>query len=1012
MDFARSSIEKPVITWLIIIACIAGGIFALDGLSRLEDPEFTIKEAVVITSYPGADPREVEQEVTERLEAAIQQMPQVWYVKSLSRKGYSQINVLIKKTYDKTTLPQIWDELRRKVNDTQKDLPPGAGPSVVNDDFGDVYGLFYAITGDGYSYRDLREYAKDLRRQLLLVPGIAKVTVAGLQPEQIFVEISRERVAQLGISPDRIYSTLKAQNLVKSSGNARVGDENLRITPSGDFDSVAAIRNIFIDSGTSKRLIRLGDVAKVTRGYKEIPDHLIRYDGKPAITIALSAVSGSNVVAVGERVEARLKELQNITPVGVQLHPIYEQHKIVDESVSGFIMNLLASVAIVIVVLLVFMGFRAGLLIGFVLFLSVMGTLLIMLFMDIAMQRISLGALIIAMGMLVDNAIVVTEGVMVRIQQGADRKQASSEIVKQTQWPLLGATIVGILAFAGIGLSPDSTGEYTGSLFYVIMISLLLSWALAVTVTPYFAYHMFRAKKGGQGDAYGGIVFRIYRKFLLFCLKLRWATVGVMVGLLALSIVGFGLVKQSFFPDSTTPIFFVDYWRAQGSDIRAVSRDSAEIEKFIMKVKGVKNVSTFVGQGATRFMLVYGSEQTNPAYAQFIVRVDDYNNIPETSAKILQHIRSNYPSAEPLTKPVRLGPGRDYKIEVRISGPDPTELRRISSEVQKVLLDDGGFAVVRDDWRNREKIVVPVFSNQKASSVGISRDRLKDALQEAFGGLSVGLYREGDELIPIIARRPDKERLDIGSISEMEIWSPNLGRTVPISQVISGITVANEDATIRRRDRIPTITIQGNPSTESANVVFKRIRAKIEAIKLPAGYSMAWGGEYEDSTDASSSLFSVLPLSFLAMILVVIFLFGKVRQPLIIWLCVPFALCGVVAGLLSTGSAFGFMALIGFLSLSGMLIKNAVVLVDQIDFEIKEGKERFLAVVDSSVSRVRPVTMAAFTTILGMIPLLRDAFFKDMAVTIMSGLAFATLLTLIIVPVLYAIFFRIKKPAG
>ncbi len=1012
MDLARYSIERKINTWVIVLICVVGGLISFQGLGRLEDPDFTIKVAVVFTPYPGASAKEVELEVSDRIETAIQQMPQLWYVESKSKPGMSEVTVKILKNYSSSQLPQIWDELRRKVGDVQSQLPPGAGQSIVNDDFGDVFGILIAVTGEGYSYREIYEHVKTLRKQLLLVKGVSKIEIAGKQQEQIFVEIAREKLAQQGISPARIYETLRRQNMVARAGTIRVGEEAIRIQPSGSIDSVREIGNLLIGVGTANQLIRLSDVATVKRGYEEVPAQLIRYNGKPALTVGLSFVSGVNVVKIGQAIDKKLEELQEITPVGIELHAIYEQPSIVDASIRNFVVNLLAAVAIVVVVLLIFMGLRAGSLIGAILFLTVLGTLVFMRALGIDMERISLGAMIIAMGMLVDNAIVVTEGIMVRVQQGRDPTEASSEVVTQNKRPLLGATIVGILAFAPIGLSPDSTGEYTQSLLYVVGISLLLSWVLAVTVTPLFCYYLFTPdkmqKSDGKADPYGHAIFRAYGGFLEFCMKHRWATVGALVGMLGLALFGFGFVKQSFFPDSTTPIFYVDYWRPQGTDIRNTGVDAKTIEQHLAKMKGVQEVTTVIGRGATRFMLVYAPEQPNSSYAQFIVRVDDYTKIPDYQNQILAYLRRNFPDSEPVLKNVRLGPGRDFKIETRFSGPDPKVLRRLSAEAQGIYVEDGGLTGIRDDWRQRVKMIRPLYSESKARSAGISRKALADALQVAFSGLQVGVYREADELVPIIARSPDRERLDARSIANIQIWSPVLGGTIPISQVTNGVRVRNEDTLIRRRDRLRTFTVSANPKTESASDVLKRIKPKIEAITLPPGYKFAWGGEFEDSKMAQEALFGIMPLGFLAMILVVIWLFGKPKQPLIIWLCVPLAIIGVTAGLLATGQAFGFMALLGMLSLSGMLIKNAIVLIDQIDRNISKGKRPYQSIIDAGLSRLRPVSMAAITTILGMIPLLTDAFFVSMAVTIMAGLAFATVLTMIVVPVLYAIFFDVR----
>lgn len=1010
MNLVEFSFKKRLIVWVFLTVLTLGGIYAYFNLARFEDPEFTIKEAVVTTPYPGATPREVEHELTDRIESAIQQLPQVKRLTSTSMTGLSEITVEIKDQYTSKQLPQIWDELRRKVNDIQNQLPPGAGPSRVNDDYGDVYGIFLALTGDGYSYKDLYEAAKSIRKQLLLVPGVAKVRISGRQPEQIFVNISQSRLAQLGLSPESIFSTLRAQNAITYSGGARVGDEYVSIFPTGGFDSVTNISNLLVRSDKSGKMLRLGDVAQVTRGYKEVPDELMYFNGKPALAIGVSILSGGNMVKVGEAIDAKLKALNENIPVGIQLHSIYQQPEIVKASVNGFVLSLLEALLIVVVVLLFFMGFRSGIVIGLVLLLTVLGTLLVMQIFGIALQRISLGALVIALGMLVDNAIVVVEGILVGSQQGKSVRSASVEVANKVTWPLFGATWVGILAFAGIAFSPDSTGEYTRSLFYVVLISLMLSWVLALTAAPLLSEWLIKPVVGGSNkDPYRSWFFKGYKGLLTGCLRRRWITVIVMIALLGAAIMGFGYVKQSFFPDSTTPLFYVNYWRAEGTDIRATAKDLQVIEKAVRKMPHVEAVTSLVGQGAQRFMLVYAPEKPNSSYGQLIVRVDDYHEINQTIAKVRAYLAEHFPDSEPTFRRVRLGPGKGEDIETRLSGPDPKVLRQLAEQVMNVMHNNANAVDIRTDWRHQVKVIKPIYSEQQARATGVSRADLSDALAMTFSGLQVGLYHEGDELIPIMTRSPDKERLDIASIKSVQLWSPVLNRSVSIGQVVQGFKTVWQNARIKRRNRILTITASCNPKQGLPSVLFGQLKKPVEAIKLPPGYKLEWGGEYENSKNAQAGLAKVLPLSFLAMILVVIFLFNAIRQPLIIWLTVPLSVIGVTIGLLVTASPFDFMALLGFLSLSGMLIKNAIVLIDQIDEEIAAGKPRYQAIVDSALSRMRPVSLAAITTVLGMIPLLFDAFFKNMSITIMFGLGFATVLTLIVVPVLYAIFFRIRE---
>jgi len=1012
MNIAEYSIKNSLITWLVIILFTVGGIFAFNSLGRLEDPEYTIKDALIYTPYPGASPLEVEEEVTDKIETKIQELPYIDKIKSKSYPGMSEITVSILKKYDKSKLPQIWDELRRKVNDVAPELPPGVLPSIVNDDYGDVYGIFYAITGEGYSYPELKQIAKDLRKQLILVPNVAKISIAGDQQEEVYIEISNSKLSQLGISINDIYKAISSQNLVSPSGNVRIDNEYIRINPTGEFTTEKDIGDIVVNKTKDNRIIYLKDVATIKRDTQEVPNNLIYYNGKKAVTFGISLMSGGNIVTLGKDIQKKIQDLKTIIPVGIKINEIYFQPKYVDESVQDFVVSLAEAILIVIIVLLLFMGFRSGLIIGSILLITILGTFVFMKVFEISLQRISLGALIIALGMLVDNAIVVAEGILIKIQRGENPLKSANEIVKQTIWPLFGATIVGIIAFAPIGLSSDSTGEYCKSLFIVILISLMLSWYLAITATPLFCVNYLKPGSSDENrkDPYDNIVFNLYKKFLNVCIKFRYFTVIVMIALLGFSIFGFGYVKQSFFPNSNTPMFYLDYWKQQGTDIREVADDMKNISKYIEGLDEVESVTSFVGRGATRFMLTYTPEQANTSYGQFLIKVKDYLDIDIVAAKVKDYVFKNYTGVELKDKYVMLGTGGDAKIEARFSGPDPVILRKLSTQAQDIMRKSNQAINIKDDWRQKVKVIRPIFSKERANRVGVNRNNLKDSLEMNFNGKNVGTYRESDELLPILIRSPDQERLSIDSIRDLFIWRDFDATKVPISQVTNGFEVAWEDQLVRRRNRQRTITAQSDPiPSKTADEVLGVLMPQIEAIPLPPGYKLEWGGEYEDSNDAKEALNKSLPVGVFFMILIVILLFGKLRQPLIIWLTVPFSIIGVTAGLLVTGESFGFMALLGMLSLSGMLIKNAIVLIDEIDTQIDSGKNKYDAIIDSSVSRVRPVGLAACTTVLGMIPLLQDAFFVSMAVTIMAGLTFATILTLIIVPVLYSIFFKINK---
>ena len=1008
-------IKHSTTSWMLVLILLVGGISSYLGLGRLEDPQFTIKEAMVITHYPGASALQVEEEVTAPLENAIQALPYLKHVDSISKAGFSQIHLVIKPTYQSHELPQIWDELRRKVLDKTASLPPGATTPVVMDDFGDVYGVLLAITGADYSYQELSDYADYLKRELSTLNGVAKVEITGTQKEQVFIDISRERMTNLGIPLSRLVQLLQTQNTVQNAGHIRIGDDYIRIHPTGEFRSVQELGDLRVSPAGSDKLIYLRDLAHISEGIAEVPSHLTHFRGTPSLRLGIAFNKGVNVVAVGEQVREQLVLLDANRPLGIELHTLYDQPAEVDASSTGFVLNLLASVVIVIAVLLVFMGLRAGVIIGIILLLTVFGTFIAMRMLGIELQRISLGALIIALGMLVDNALVITEGIMVGLQRGSSRTRAAYEIVKQTQWPLLGATVIAITAFAPIGLSPDSTGEFVGSLFWVLFISLFLSWITALTLTPFLCNLFFRRQEnlGEASDPYHGLLYEMYRTALTWMLRYRLATMALMGVMLLAAIVAFGYVKQSFFPPSNTPMFLVDIWLPEGTDIRATQQRALTLEHWFQDQEAVEFTSSTVGQGEQRFMLTYAPERQYRAYAQVMIRTHQRDDIPALIDAGRAWVQEAMPDAFVKFKRLQIGPGGNAKIEARFSGPDQEQLRLLAEQAKTIFRADRDADNIRHDWREREKVIRPVFNEDNARRAGVSKQDLDDLLQLSFSGKSVGLYREGTTLKPIVMRPPAYERLDIDGLQDLQIWSPVFSRYIPIGQVVERFDVVFEDPIIARRDRKRTIHVFADPNLNSgltADALFKRLRPQLEAIPLPPGYELSWGGEYESSGEAQQSLFASLPLGYLLMFIVTVLLFNELRSSLVIWACVPLAIIGVSFGMLLLGAEFGFMALLGFLSLSGMILKNGIVLIDQIRLELSDGRDPYNAVFHASVSRLRPVAMAAVTTILGMLPLLFDPFFSAMAVVISAGLGFATILTLGVVPVLYAISHGIKTP--
>ncbi|UWQ90310.1 efflux RND transporter permease subunit [Rhodobacteraceae bacterium M382] len=1002
MDIARASIERPLITWLIMLIALFGGIWGFLSLGRLEDPAFTIKQVVIATQYPGATAEQVALEVSEPLESAIQKMGEVKLITSINRPGSSLIEVEVKSTYDGTELPEIWTKLRARIRDAARGLPDGVGQPYVNDSFGDVFGLFYAVTSDGYTDAEKHELATFLRRELLTVDGVADVEVSGLPEEAIFVEPDLAISINQNVPMSAIGNAIATSNSVRSAGALDAGPAKTILQVPDGSDSVSEIAGLSV--GAQGEVINVIDMADVYRARKEDPALIVRFNGTEAFTLGIAGLATENIVNVGKRVDAKLAELGPQIPYGVELEPIYQQHVVVEQASNDFLVNLAMSVAIVVAVLAIFMGWRASIVVGATLLLTVVGTLMFMNLFSIEMERISLGALIIAMGMLVDNAIVVAEGMQISMLRGKSSRDAADEAASKTQIPLLGATVIGIMAFAGIGLSPDATGEFLFSLFAVIGISLLLSWVLALTATPLLGHYFFKQGKSGDAGSYDGLLFRVYGSMLRLALKLRWL---VVIGLVAVTVVcfaGFGLMKQQFFPNSNTPLFFVHYKLPQGTAIATTSSHLSVYETWLADRDDVVSVTSFVGQGASRFMLTYSAEKPNPSYGHLIIRTETIDDIPALQADLERFGKERFPEGEFRTKRLVFGPGGGDPIQVRFYGPDPQVLRQLGEEAaNRLVAASDNVLDVRNNWREQELVLKPTYATDRAQTAGISREDIADTLLFSTDGIVGGVFRERDRLIPIIIRRP---RDGDYNLMDQMVFSSSAGTVVPLEQMIDGVETEVQNTLVHRRDRVATLTVGTDiPPDLTAVSVMAEIRESIDTMPLPPGYKMAWGGEIEDSAEAQESLGKQLPLSALIMVLISVLLFNAIRQPVIIWLLVPMSVNGVVIGLLGTGLPFTFTALLGLLSLSGMLIKNGIVLVEEIDLVRADGKQLREAIVEASVSRLRPVMLAAVTTVLGMVPLLGDAFFVSMAVTIMGGLAFATILTLVAAPVFYLIFF-------
>jgi len=1032
MNLAKIAIEKKAVTYFVTLLLVLAGIASFFSLGQLEDPEFSIKTAVIVTQYPGASSEEVELEVTDRIEVALQQLKTIDYLKSFSAPGYSQIWVNIKPQYWSDRLPQVWDEMRRKIREVETTLPPGANRPIVNDDFGDVYGLLMAVTGDGYSYGEMEGAVKALKKELSLVEGVARVELWGVQPKVIYLEASEDQISQMGISDVSVLHTLQKQNMVVDAGSVNIQDIRARVSPTGEFSSPEdigelAIRPTLIDSlqslgegklslKRSEELIRIRDIGTVKRGYADPPRTMMRFDGKPALAISITNIAGANIVDVGKAVDARIEELVADLPIGLEVQQVHWMSDVVEDSVNGFFINLGEAVLIVLIVLAVAMGWRMGVLIGIDLILTIFGTLIVMAIMGIDLQRMSLGALVIALGMMVDNSIVMADGFVVRLRKGMDRKKAAIEASGGPAMPLLGATVIAVMAFYPIGGSTDNTGEYCLSLFTVVGISLMVSWVISMTLTPVKCIDMLPDPKPDQNadDEYGGKFFVIFRRFLEKVIRLRMVFMASMIGLLIVSFLGFGFVEQLFFPNSSMSKFMIDFYAPQGTRIQTVSADLARLEEKLLQDERVDSVSTFIGSGPPRFYLPVEPESGNPAYGQLIVNLHDYREIDEFIADLSPWLVEAYPDSNVPMRKFGVGPSMTWSFEYRISGPaiaDTEVLRGLADDVLTIMGDEPMVGSMQTDWRQKVPSIVPVYNQERARLAGVSRENIANATKRAYDGRTIGLYREQDEMLPIILRNPEDDKASLESFDILQV-SPDLSTTsLPIAQVIDGVEMEWEETRIYRRDRRRTITVQANPVLGvTLATLMQQVKDKVEAIQVPPGYKAEWGGITESQADSQKGLLPGFIPAFVVILLTIVMLFNAYRPPIIILLTVPFVMIGITFGLLGFNAPFGFMALLGAMSLVGMMIKNAIVLLDEVNVNLALEKTPYDSVIDAAMSRLRPVVLAAATTVLGVMPLLQDVFWVGMAVTIMAGLTFGTVITMLVVPVLYSWFYRIPSP--
>ena len=1013
MNLAKYSLDNTKIIYFFLAVLLIGGITSFGKLGKKEDAPFVIKSAVIMTRYPGAEPAEVERLITEPISREIQSMSGVYKIKSESMYGISKITFELQPSLAASSIPQKWDELRRKVLNIQPQLPNGASVPTVSDDFGDVFGIYYALTADeGYTYDDLRNWAQKIKTELSPVPGVQKVYLFGEQTQVVNVKISIPKLANLGIDPNAIQQVMQTQNLLVNTGDINTGNYQLRLRAEGTYKDIQDIRDQLIVTKSGGE-VRLGDIATVERGYMDPPSNLMRVDGKRAIGIGVATGSKDDVVAVGNAVADHLAEMEQLFPVGMDLKTIYPENKIADEANNGFILNLIESLLIVIVIIFIVMGSRAGMLVGSSLLFSVGGTLLIMLIWGVGLNRTSLAAFIIAMGMLVDNAIVVTDNAQVGIKRGLSRYQALIDGATKPQWALLGATFIAVCSFLPMYLAPASVAEIVKPLFIVLAVSLGLSWVLALTQTTTFGNFILKeAKPGESKDPYDTKLYHKFESVLGRLIKRRYVTISTVVATLFLSLFVMSIMPQSFFPIMSKPYFRADLIFPEGYSIYDVETNVKKIEEeYLSKNENIKSYSFTLGGSPVRYYLASSSIGPKPNFANVLIETQDPEDAQAEEGKFYDYMVANYPNILTRSALFALSPVPDAAIEIGFIGDNVDTLVALTQRAQEIARNYDQVMEVRNSWGNKVPVWKPLYSQEKGLRLGITRQQVAYSLRSATNGVPLGEYREGDVFMPILLKDADKDSISLNDIKTLPVYSAK-GRSVKVEQVIDDFSLDYEFNVVRRFNREPCMLMQCEPK-RGANTMaaFSHLWKEVqEKIQVPEGYKMTYFGEQSEQDKGNKAIAANIPLMFGLIYVTLLFLFPKYyRKPVLIMAMLPLIFIGVVLGLLVFGKSLDFFAMLGLLGLIGMNIKNAIVLVDEIGLQLNAGLSPVNAVIEATKTRIVPVTMASGTTILGMLPLLGDAMFAGMAATIMGGLFVSTILTIFVLPVTYCVFFKIKS---
>jgi len=1024
MNITRAAIENNRFTVVALGVVLLFGIGAYKNMPRNEDPGFIIRTAQVLTFFPGASPERVEQLVTDKLEKAIMEIPQLDFVSSTSRSGVSEIYVNIQES--ETTMRPIWDDLRRKVERAARELPDGAVGPIVNDEFGDVYGTIIALTGDGFTYAELEDVAEQVRNELLKISDAAKVEIQGVQDERVFVEYSDARLADVGLSAHQLMNTLQSRNILLPGGVLDTGFERIALEPSGNFESVEDLRRTIINVPGSNELIYLGDIASVQRGYVDPPTHKVFARGIPVLAISISLREGGNLIRLGQEVRQTLDRLSERFPIGLEFDLIAFQPGVVDESVSNFVQNLIAAITIVMAVMLVSLGLRTGLVVSSLIPMAMVMSLLVMSLLGIGLDQMSLAALIISLGLLVDNAIVMSESIMVEMAGGMSGIDAAIKSAAELRVPLLTSSLTTSAAFLPIYLAESSTGEYTAPLFKVVTITLMCSWFLTLTMIPMLCAKFLRIGSRSQTPGFQAGPYVAYRRFLVGCLRRPTLTLVIVVIIFCVVVfVGGSFIPNIFFPAKEQASFTAEFELPIGAPIERTESFVKELNRFIEqdlaagpdRPRGITNWATFMGQGPPRYTLTYSPKQSSPEYAMMLFNTTDYPIVAELITRVETYCLEHFPDVNPTVRGLLNGPPITDPIEVRVSGEEEDQVFAIVDRVKSRLTEFAGTKNISDDWGARTKKLEVRIDQPRARRSGLTSQDVAVSLQTMLSGLETTQYREDDETIPVTLRSSGAGHQEIGEIENMNIFSQITGSAVPLKQV-ADLEVVWETSKILRRDRLKTVTVSAalDPETNALDV-FAGLQGWLdhESDTWPLGYRWEFGGEFEASVKAQRSVGAKMPIAGLCIVLLLVAQFNSMRRLIIVLLTIPLGLIGVMIGLLVARSYFGFMTFLGVVSLAGIVINNAIVLLDRIKIEIEQnGLDPARAVIEAAQRRIRPILLTTATTVAGMLPLWfgGGAMYEAMAIAIIFGLLFATLLTLIVVPVLYSVLFRVRFPAA